>query len=180
MTRIVSGTISASRASARFSLSYSPDQPRLIARRQLHLLTDLFDRIFDRGAQIAASHVEGHRYVAGVAFAVDVVRAVLDLHAGQLRQRHALARGREQANSLDGLLGIAVGRLVAHHHVVALLADQHLTHRVAADGRLDGVLYVGDVDSEASRLAAVDRQVEIGLAEIAQELDVMHARDRAT
>ena len=31
-----------------------------IARRQFHLLTDLFDRLFDRRAEIAASHVEGH------------------------------------------------------------------------------------------------------------------------
>ena len=73
--------------------------------------------------------------------------------------------------------GIAIGLLVAHHHVVPLLADQHLTHRVAAHGRLDGVLYVCHVDSKTSRLAAVDGQVEIRLAEIAQELDVMHARD---
>ena len=73
--------------------------------------------------------------------------------------------------------GIAIGLLVAHHHVVALLADQHLTHSVAADGGLDGVLYVGHVDSKAGRLAAVDRQVEIRLAEIAQQLDVVHAGD---
>ena len=79
MTRIVSGTMTASRASARFSLSYSPDQPMLIARRQLHFFVDLFDRLFDRGSQIPASHVEGHCHIAAVAFAVDVVRAVLDL-----------------------------------------------------------------------------------------------------
>ncbi len=97
-----------------------------------------------------------------------------------MRQRHAFAGGREQTNSLDGLLRVAVGSLVSNHHVVALLADQHLTHRVAADGGLNRVLDVGHVDSETSRLAAVDRQVEIRLAEIAQELDVMHARDVRT
>ena len=85
--------------------------------------------------------------------------------------------GRKQANILDALLSIAIWLLVAHHHVVALLADQHLAHGVAAHGRLDGVLYVGHIDSKARGLAAVDRQVEIGLAEIAQELDVVHARD---
>ena len=48
--------------------------------------------------------------------------------------------------------GIAIGLLVAHHHVVPLLADQHLAHGVAAHRRLDGVLYVGHVDPETSRL----------------------------
>ena len=63
--------------------------------------------------------------------------------------------------------GIAVGRLIANHHVVSLLADQHLADRVAAHGGLDGVLDVRHVDSEAGRLAAVDGQVEIRLAEVA-------------
>ena len=91
MTRMVSGTMTASRASARFSLSYSPDQPTRIARRQLHFFADLFDRLFDRGSQIPASHVEGNGHIAAVAFPVDVVRAVLDLDVGQLRQRHPLS-----------------------------------------------------------------------------------------
>ena len=149
----------------------------MVARRHLHFFIDLFDRFFDRGPQIPASHVEGYCHIAAVAFPVDVVRAVLDLDFRQLRQRHPLSGRGKQANFLDGLLGIAIGRLVAHHHVVALLADQHLTHGVAAHGRLDGVLYVRHVDSKTSRLAAVDRQVEIRLAEIAQELDVMQAGD---
>src|SRR5208282_1423741 len=148
-----------------------------VAAWQFHLFADLIDRIFDRCSQIAASHVERYRHVPDVAFTKNVVCAVFDVDAGQLRQGHALPRGREQTNSLDGLLRITVGSLVANGHVVALLSDQYLTHRVAADGSLDGVLYIGNVDSKASGFAAVDRQVEIGLAEIAQELDVVHARD---
>ena len=40
MTRTVNGTITANRASARFSLSYSPDQSDAITRRHLHLLIE--------------------------------------------------------------------------------------------------------------------------------------------
>jgi hypothetical protein len=99
----------ASRASARFSLSYSPDQSDAIARRQLHLVIDLFDRVFHRGPQIPASHVEGYRHIPGVLFPVDVICAIPDLYLGELRQRNALSGRRKQANVVDGLLRIAIG-----------------------------------------------------------------------
>jgi len=91
----------ASRASARCSLSYSPDTDGITGH--LHLIGDPLDRLANRSPQIAAAHVESHRYVATVALAVDVVRAILDLHASQLRQRYPLARWGEQANVGDGL-----------------------------------------------------------------------------
>ncbi len=162
-----------------FRFHIRPTNPG-VTGRHLHFFADLSDRLFDRVAQIAAAHVEGDGNVAAVAFPIDVVRAVLDLDGRELRQRHALSGGREQPHLLDGLLGVAVGLLIAHHHVVSLLPDQHLAHSVAADGGLHRVLYVGHVDSEARRLLAVDGEVEVGLAEIAQQLHVMHARDFLT
>ncbi len=72
---------------------------------------------------------------------------------------------------------VAIGRLIPHHHVVALFTDQHLTHRVTAHSGLNGVLDIRDIDSKTGSLAAVDGQIEIGLAEIAQEFYVMHSRD---
>src|ERR1017187_6630363 len=128
-----------------------------VARRHLHLFIDPLDGVFDRGTQVPASHAESYYLVAGVAFPVDVVRAILDLDFTKLRQRHPLSRWGNQANLLDGLRGIAIGRLVAHHHVVPLLANQHLTYRVAAHRRLDGVLYVRHVDSKTGGSAAVNR-----------------------
>ena len=88
--------------------------------------------------------------------AINIVRAILDVNFGQLRQRHPLAGRGEQTNIFDGLRGIPIRRLVAHHHVVPLLADQHLAHGIAAHGGLDGVLYVRHVDSKSGRLRAVD------------------------
>ena len=175
ISRMVSGTTISSRASARFSLSYSPDHSKSIALRQLDFLLDLLHGVLNRAPQIAASHVERHGGVAAVAFAVDVIGAVFDLHFGELRQRDAFSRRGEQANVGDGLLGIAIRRLVAHHHVVALLALQHLADGVAAHGGLDGVLYVGHVDSKTGRLPAVDGEVEIRLAERVKELEVLEA-----
>ena len=55
-------------------------------------------------------------------------------------------------------------RLVADGQVVALLADQNLADGFAADGGLDRVLNIADVDAEAVGGGAVDVQVHIGLA----------------
>ena len=82
MTRIVSGTMTAS-AFFRPLFAFVFARPtEAIAGRQLHFLVDLFDRVFHRGPQVPAPHVEGDRHVAAIAFAVDVVRAVLDLNLG--------------------------------------------------------------------------------------------------
>ena len=91
-----------------------------IAGRKLDLLIDLRHGLFDRAAQIAAAHVERHAEVAAVAFAVDVVSAVADLHFGQLCQRDALSGGGKQANVGDGLLVPAIRLLIAHDDVVSL------------------------------------------------------------
>ena len=67
--------------------------------------------------------------------------------------------------------------LVAHGHVVLLLSDQNLAYRVAANRGLDGILDVRHVDAKAGRHGAVDCDIEIGLTEVAQQLDVVHAGD---
>ena len=175
ITRTVSGTMTASRASARFSLSYSPDQPMAYGSPAAasRFCADLFDRVFDGGSQIAASHVKRYGDIAAVAFTVDVIRAILDFHTGQLCQRYSLPTGRKQANIRDRLAGIAIGLLITRHHVVPLFADQHLAHRVAAHGGLDSVLYDRHVDSKPGRLFAVNREIEVRLTEIAQQLNVV-------
>ena len=70
-------------------------------------------------------------------------------------------------------LRVAVLRQVAHHQVVALLALQHLGQRVAADGGLDGILNVGHVDLIAGGLLAVHRQVQVGLADHAEQAQIL-------
>ena len=146
-----------------------------IAARQLHLVVDLFDCILDRGPQVPVSHIEGHCDISAVAFTVDVVSPILDLNLAELRQRDTLSGRREQANVTDSLLRVAVLSLVAHHYVVPLLVDQHLAYRVAAHCRLHGILDVRHVDSKTGRHLAVDRQIKVWLAKVAQQFDVVHA-----
>ena len=162
ITRMVRGTtIEQPRFRALFAFVLARPL-EVIAGRQVHFLVDLLHGVLDGAPQIAAANVEGDGIIAGVAFAVDVVGAVLDLHSGQLRQRDALAGGGEQADIGDRLRRVAIGRLVAHHHVVALLAEQHLADGVAPDGGLDGVLDVGHVDPEAGRLLRSTTKLRFG------------------
>ena len=64
-------------------------------------------------------------------------------------------------------------REIADDDVVARFALQHLGDGVAADGGLDGVLNVGDVDAVAGGGFAVDGVVEVGLADDAEEAEVL-------
>ena len=147
-----------------------------ITGRQLDLLTNLLHSVPNRAAQVPASHVEGHGVVSGVPFAVDVVGAVFHLHRGQLGQGDPFTGRREKTDIGDGLFGVAIRRLVSHDNVVSLLAEEHLTDRVAAHGGLNGVLDVGHVNSKTGRLPAVDSEVEIRLAESVKEFEVLQAR----
>ena len=89
--------------------------------------------------------------VALAAFAIDLFGAIVGRDIGQLRQRDALARGRKQADVFDGFARIAIRLLVAKSHVVARLALLHLRQCVCADGGLNRILNVGDVDAPARR-----------------------------
>ena len=95
-----------------------------------------------------------------------------------MRQRDALAGGRKQADVLDGLAGVAVLLLIAQGDVEARLALLHLGDGVGADGGLDGVLNVGDVDAPAGGGVAIDGVVEVGLADDAEDAQILNAFDR--
>ena len=90
-----------------------------------------------------------------------------------MRQRHALARGRKKTNILNRLFGIAIWLLIAHGQVVDGLSLQDLADRITADGSLDGVLYIRHIDAETRRRLAVNSDVEIGLARIALESQIL-------
>ncbi len=93
----------------------------------------------------------------------------------ELRKRDAFARGREQANVFDGFFVVAIRRGVAHHQVVALLALQHLADRFPADRGFHRILNVRDVDAVARGGLAVDRNIQIGLAQDAEQAEVFDA-----
>ena len=137
------------------------------------------DGLFDRASQIAAAHAVLDGHIARVGLAIDFRSSVLHFDLAELRQSHALAGRRQEADILDGFLGIAVGCEIAHHQVVALFALQNLADGAAADGGLNGVLDIGDIDLKASRLLAVHHQVQIGLAEDTKESQVFDALNSA-
>ena len=92
---------------------------------------------------------------------------------GELRERDAFAAGGEQADVVDGFLGGAELGKIADDDVVARVALQDLGDGIASDGGLDGVLHVGHVDAVAGGGIAVDGVVEVGLADDAEEAEVV-------
>ena len=52
-----------------------------------------------------------------------------------------------------------------------------LAHGVSAHSRLDGILYVRHIDTKPSRRLAVDGEIEIRLARIALESQILDAGD---
>ena len=76
-------------------------------------------------------------------------------------------------------LRVAELRQITQHQIVALLVLQHLSQRVAADGRLHGVLHVRDVDLIARGLLAVDRKIQVGLPDHAKHAQILNSRDAA-
>ena len=149
----------------------------LVARRQRDLGVDLADGLFDGGAEVATAHavLDGDVTLAGLA--VDLFGPVLGLDGGQLGEGDALAGGREEADVVDGLLGVAELGKIAKDDVVSGLALEDLSDGVATDGGLDGVLHVGHIDAVARGGLAVDGVVEVGLADDAEEAEVLDALD---
>ena len=95
-----------------------------------------------------------------------------------MRQGDALSGRRKQAHVFNCLPRVAVLLLIAQRHVVARLALLHLGHGVGADRGLHRVLNVGDVDAPARRGIAIHREVEVGLADDAEDAQVLDALDR--
>src|SRR4029077_15040150 len=135
---------------------------------------DLTNGFLDGTAEVPAAHRVFDGDIAGVGFAIDFRTAVGNVHFGELGKRNALAGWREETNPGDGFGGVAVLRQIPQHQVVALLADQDLGERAAADGGLNSVLNVGDIDSEAGSLLAIHGEVQIRLAEDTKQAKILH------
>ena len=69
-------------------------------------------------------------------------------------------------------------RQIAHHQVVTLLALQNLGQRIAAHRGLNRVLHVGDIDLIARGLLAIHRQIQIRLADDAEQSQILDSFDR--
>src|SRR5262249_58226720 len=93
--------------------------------------------------------------------------------------RTALAARCGAPDAFDRIGRVGILGQVAHHQVVASFAVEHLAEHRAADGGLHGVLDVADVDLVARGLPTVDHQVEIRLADDAQQAEVLDAFDLA-
>ena len=143
----------------------------------MHILGDLVDGFADRGAQIAPANLKAYGHVPGTVFSVNVVSVIVNLGFGHLGQRDAPTRGREQSNILDSLLGIAVRFLIAHDHVVDGLSLQHLADRITADGGLNRILNIGHIDAVARSCLTVDGEIDIRLARIALNSQIMDTVD---
>ena len=111
--------------------------------------------------KIAAAQVELHRQVAPVRLAGDGALAGAQRDLRHLRERDARAARRGEREVADRLRAVAHAGDEAHRDVVALLAEEELPHRPAADADLDQVGDVGDVDAEARRRLAVHLDLKL-------------------
>src|SRR6516164_10729345 len=118
----------------------------MVATWHLDLPGHFPDRFFDGPAEIAAAHAVLDGDVALIRLAIDFGGAIALFDFAELRERDALAGGRQQANFLNGFPGAAVRGEVTKNEVVALLALEDLGEGRTADGGLNGVLNVSDID----------------------------------
>src|SRR5262249_12147706 len=116
----------------------------VVAGWKFDLLVDLADRFLDGAAEIPAAHAVLDADVARIGLAIERGSAIRRANGAKLAEGDALAGRGQQANVADRFPCIAVGRKVARHQVVALLAQQHLSDSVASHGSLDRFLYVRD------------------------------------
>ena len=151
----------------------------VIAARQLNFRGYVLDRFLDRAAQVAAAHAVLDGDIALVSFPVDLGTAVPFFHLAELRERNSFAGGSQQTNVLDGFLGVAELRQIAHHQVVARLALQNLRESIPSRGGIDGVLNIRDVDLIARGLLAIDDEVVVGLAQNLKHSQVLNPLDLA-
>ena len=86
-----------------------------------------------------------------------------------MRKGYAFAARGEKANILNGFFGVAIAGLVTDYQIVALLALQDLAYSFASDCGFDRVLDIRDVDAVARGLLAVHGNIQIWLAQDAEE-----------
>ena len=127
-----------------------------VALRQGDLAADLPDGFVHRAGKVASLHRELHADVARIVLAVDERGAVGHVDVGELLERDLLPAGRRHQDVADLLRVVAVLLLEAHDEIELLLALHHLGGDVPADGGLDQGVDVGDVETVAGDLGAVD------------------------
>src|ERR1700688_4738150 len=67
--------------------------------------------------------------------------------------------------------------MITNRYVVSRLSLKRLAHCVSAYSCLDGILYVGYIDSKSRRRFAIDGEIEIGLAGVALNSQVLDSGD---
>src|ERR1022692_515140 len=151
----------------------------VIAARKLNLFAYLLDRFFDGTAQGTVADAVLDRDVPLVRFAIDFGAFVPLFNFAELPQRDPLARGRQQADVLDGLFCAAELREIAHYQVVTRLALQYLGESVSSRGGINSVLNVRDVDLVTRGLPTIYHEVVVGLAGNSKNTQVGDSPDRA-
>ena len=171
----------ASRALACCSSSNSPAQIDAIADRQLDVLGDALLRLGDGAAEIAAAHAEFDRNEALVALVIDVGGAGIERDIGKLAQRNiSVGAGRRLIADLDVADASMLSRYSGASRTVTLncrSASRSVVADRAAERRLNDVVDVAGIEPVARRLVAIDLDVEIWLAEDAEDAEVGHALD---
>ena len=146
-----------------------------IAGRQFHRRVDFLLRLGDEAADVAVGHVALDDDAPLCHFAADLRRAFGDVDLGELAERNERAARRRNENFLDRLDIVARCFGKTHGEAENFQAFINLARFLAADGGLDHVLNVGDVDAVARDLVAVDFDLQIGQAADFLDVDVGRA-----
>jgi len=94
-----------------------------------------------------------------------------------LRHRHPFPSRRDQTNLLDGFLRVSVGLEIPQDEIVPAFTLKHLADRVAADGRLNRILDIRDVELITSGSCPIHGDIQVGLADDAKQSEVLDTSD---
>ena len=173
----VMGTIIMSRAADLFWLCVFALPVDVVTAGKLDPVIDLLNRLFDCASKVTATNAVLDGDIALVAFAVNFRSAIVLFDLAKLCQRYAFAAWRKQADVLNRLFLIPELLLIAQYQVISRLTLQDLSERITAHRSLDRILNVGYVDLIAGGLLAIHGDVQIGLAEHAENSQVLDAAD---
>src|ERR1700676_908019 len=122
---------------------------QVIALGQFDLLTNFFDCLPHGAAEVAAAHAVLDGNIAGVAFAVNRGRTIVEGNGAQLCQGDSFSGRGQDADVADVFDRAAELRLITDGEVVPLLSDEDLSQSLSAHGGFDCVLNIADVDTES-------------------------------
>src|SRR5579859_242970 len=147
----------------------------MIALGKLHGLGDGSLAGVDRALEVAAFDGKLNADVAGIVFAVDEGSPGAFLDGGEFGERDLLPgrSGDEQIADVAGA-GAVLG-LHADNEVEKFFTLDDLSGSLSADGRLHNSFDVGDVDAVAGNFGAVGVDDEAGLAELANNGELLEA-----